>query len=288
MTVNVQKKYSSLLREDGYGKKKQNGNNGNGSADAPKKEHMRITNDNPIKMPEAKSIAYIDTSDFAKAVNSLFKSLFADFEGCVLVPQPNADNILRLTCEFWFKPTNAPVKDGMYTGVRPIKDPNMKNKNQNIQNTISYYNTMASKTGNFIVTDEAAELLYDLIDPKYHNGKKELNAFDATTYEHLMYERVYPSTVQTGFLPQRTNEIHVVISGINVEALFRLIYKKRDADNKETVYWNIIPLYPIPTIRANLPVWKCCVEMMKKKDFEETMEMQKIFVNTEAVPIFMA
>lgn len=286
--TNVQKRYPSLL-QNGYGKKQNNGNNGNGgNGNSQKKEHLRITNDNPRNMPEAKSITYLDTNEFAKAVNDLFKPLFADWVGCNFATQPNADGSLRLTCEFWFKPTNAPAKDGVYTGVRPIKDPNVKNKNQGIQNTISYFNTMASKTGNFIITDEAAELLFDLIDPAYRNGKKALDPFDPTTYEHLITEKVYPRTVQTGFMPQQTNEIYTIISGINAEALLRLVYKKRDADTKEMVFWAIRPLYPIPTIKANLPVWQCEIQIMKKKDFDETTKSLPLPVNTMAIPVFTA
>ena len=90
----------------GKGTAQQNGNNGKG---APKKEHLRAENQNPLPCNGTIKTEFMTSNELAKHINAFMDTIFDDWYGCVVTVN-NAtgsavhDNFLRNTVvRFWIE-----------------------------------------------------------------------------------------------------------------------------------------------------------------------------------------
>lgn len=101
----------------------------------------------------------LTSSALEKKVAELFGSVFADFEGCKIVPTGNPGQPDTLKCKLYFKPSMAKTEDGLYAvKVRGENIANKRPKDFSLSDMVNTVN-MLSKSKQFELEDIAKEML---------------------------------------------------------------------------------------------------------------------------------
>ena len=263
MAIRQMEARASLFSSSEMGKR---GVQNNTQGQQQKKEWMRITNDKPEEFEATTATKYMSGIDIAKKINHVMSTVFDDWHGCLVT-----NNNGMVQCTFYFKPTNAPVEKGSHRAFIPVGG---VAKGDSLMDKFTAVNNLSNKSSNFMMTEYASELLYDLMGGAV---KPRINPFNPKSYNSVVSEQSASQLVGS--------TVYCLVSCIDVNRLLALIYGERNKDGSRQ-YYEIAPIRPLdnsqqPSIYSN---WLHVITAMSEKEFKKTVQAVGAVANFGDVP----
>lgn len=183
------------------------------------REKLRISVE-PMEFDGVWKTKIMTTVDLAKIVNGIFRPVFNDFEGSLIL----LDQFNRLNLTLYFSDKGQAGED-QYKVLTPA---NRVGRNSTAAQRILSFKTK-NRNKNFNLTNEAKELLIDFMPTK---PGKQFN-WDTAVFEQQQ---------QTGY---NSYNIVVGITGLNLTKIIRMLY--RNNSNKGNYDYEITILRPVGT-----------------------------------------
>ena len=242
----------------GKGTAQQNGNNGKG---APKKEHLRAENQNPLPFNGTIKTEFMTSNELAKHINAFMDTIFDDWYGCVVTVNNNGG----LDVSFSFRPSTQAKGEQDRRAFIPITE--AKNNGGNtIMDTVFAVNALQKRNRNFVMSDYASEILYDMVIPAV-TGPKGIDPFNPKSYNGISQEIIMNSA--TGGV------IYCTVDCISIDRMLGKLYGSKDSDSKSQIMYMASPVRPLSTGNVAAPNsltdWMLNINAMTRSKYEETL-----------------
>ena len=172
------------------------------------------------------------TLDLAGEINQIFRPIFADYEGCTLMP----DNMGNLQATLYFKDKGA-ITDPADKRIKNLESAVAPTKGASPIDKINALNAR-NRNKAYTLTEETKQVLEEFILKRSRDGKvnwKEITA-EVTEQSHYGYQ------------------IYVKVSGIDIISILRAKYgNKSEGEKGSPVQYAILfnkPLSPMPGVAA--------------------------------------
>lgn len=153
------------------------------------------------------------TVDLAKMINSLFRPVFSDYEGCLV--QPVNDGSLTVTL---FLKDKGQVNDGSIKAMISSRDMAKENKDSAVARVLSLNNTLSPKK--YSLTQDAKDILEDFLIVPFRNGKIQWNNYVTEVNEQNGYQQT----------------IYLQVMNLDLNKILRVIYGDKIEDGSKVVY----------------------------------------------------
>lgn len=207
----------------------------------------------PIPFESTVGAKLITTLDLGLIINSVFKKVFRDYDGCTLVYDQGA---FRWKAALYFRENVNVGTEGAVANIVPVGSVN-KNSNTRLTTSerISNMNRINANV-HYSLTKETTDVLGKYLLP-YEKGKKEIN-WGARTSEQREKQSMY----------YNNSAIYVVVHGIDVIELLKEIYG-RENEEGHLVDYNISSVRSIPQFQSDIVNMLLSVQRLDMKMVEE-------------------
>ena len=230
-------------------------NNGKGQTKEKKTgDHLKIYNEEPEEFPATTKNAWVNTFDLAKKINALLRPIFEDYFGSLLEIENG-----RMTCTLYFKPSSAPLGENSKRAFAPLGG--VVSKHDNGRGKINAINQKGNRSKNFAITEYAAELLSDLVEP-YCN----IDPFNTATYNRI--------TAECNSRTMMGQCIYCTVNNISIVRLLGLLYGVKDKETNSFNKYQIIPQRPIDLNTKNLKSanWLCLITVLPEAKLNKMLQ----------------
>lgn len=236
------------------------------------KELLSIRIDEPEKFCNTLETEYITSKKLADKINALFSTVFSDYYGCVVAPNPNFPTAIDLT--LYFRPSEVISSDGKYPAFTTIGS-----NDKNSTSLIDRLNSIDSRFRDskaFKMTQEAAELLHEF----YQAGGK-LKA-DPKDYERN--KLVGEVTETRGY----NRFIMDSVIGIDINRVITKIYGSKN-ESGESVEYMVTPVRPIGNVSlgnsAQSMNWILSIARVSKPQIDKISSELGLLVSGGTIPV---
>lgn len=189
------------------------------------KNEYKITLKKPADFNDIGSFTSLTNKEIGNLINSVMKSVFTDFYGCVITYMPNAyTQTLDLQVMFYFEIyAKEYYTDEKTTAFKPIMAEERSNKfDLNLFKRV--FSNGVSDIERFIsITDEGKSALIDLFN----------------------IDNIKPENLSNFWeIKEADNGLKVCMSGISLIKLIELIFGDYDQEKKTKIVYTINPSYP--------------------------------------------
>lgn len=221
----------------------------------------------PIDFPKLLETAYTNTENLSTLINSIMKTVFADYYGTKI--EVCGNNTIVVT-GYFMEIGDTPVPEGKYKGVEQIASKN-KEKSNDIGERIKAFNRNASNIRqNYLkLTDDAKKLLPIVVSPAKSNNKIK---WDSVCKE---------CSIQTNDMYSR-NTVAMAVT-FDLIKIIKLIFG--GTRNDDTAPYNYMitlgkPLNPVVTATGQLisKNWALFIYRTNLKDISELAESLGYFI----------
>ena len=243
--------------------------NGAGAAaeEVTKEEEFKIEILDHEDFTPISDVKYLSSTDFCKSASALFKSVFADFEGCELKPVQGTNNIM-LALYF-----NHKDYSGSDMPVALSKDANTSNSTNETLRSFRNFQSRINNGDRYYLTPEAKSSLGDLL--------MNINVVRNKNNNGINWAKVSTETAEQAntwsFSPMMIQ--YTVVNYIDPAKVAGLIYgKEEDENNKPKWEYMFNIMHSLPTIdiqQSNNPAnWML---QITRVSVEETFKLAAMY-----------
>lgn len=264
-----------MVREQSRSSVFSGGKGVNGSApknNEPTREILRAENKNPLPFEGTIKTEFMTTTDLAKRFNTFMSTIFEDWHGSVVTITEKGD----MNVQFIFRPVSKPSGEKDRRAFIPVAE--KKSTGNTIMDTIAVVNSAARRNDNFVLSDDAAELLYDMIMPGTVNQYK-INPFNSASYKPIVTETFINN--MTGGV------IYCIIDGIDINRMLAKIYGSKDSSDQSQVLYLASPVRPLANLGMNYSpavTWLVNISAMSRSKYEKLMGNLGVIPNNGEYP----
>lgn len=186
-------------------------------------------------------IDYRSSNTLASTINSIFKNLFKDYSGCYIEVGNINQQEAPISVVMDFMPGSNNNPDAEFEAFRKITKDDGRGAGPIIE-SMKAHNQMIDTKESFIITQDAADLLYDLITP---NIKVKMKADPRNFQSRGIYVEDVVATPTGGFGSGVVNVIHEYVRCIDINTLMKaLLPEKNEKGNKVTYEIKVVNYIP--------------------------------------------
>lgn len=188
-------------------------------------------------------IDYRSSNTLATTINSIFKNLFKDYHGCYIEVGNISQQETPISVVMDFTPGSTNNSDAEFEAFRKITDEDGKRGAGPIIESMKAHNQMIDTKESFVITQDAADLLYDLIIPDIRSRMKA----DPRSFQSKgIYVEDVVATPVTGGFGKVVNVIHEYVRCIDVNVLMKALLPEKNEKGNKVIY-EIKPVNYIPS-----------------------------------------
>lgn len=186
---------------------------------------------------------YRSSNTLASTINSIFRNLFKDYRGCYIEVGNISQQEAPISVVMDFTPGSNNNPDAEFEAFRKITEEDGKRGAGPIIESMKAHNQMIDTKESFVITQDAADLLYDLIIPDIRcKMKAEPRSFQSKG----IYVEDVVATPTTGGFGRVVNVIHEYVRCIDVNVLMKALLPEKNEKGNKVVY-EIKPVNYIPS-----------------------------------------
>ena len=185
---------------------------------------------------------YRSSNTLASTINSIFRNLFKDYRGCYIEVGNISQQEAPISVVMDFTPGSNNNPDAEFEAFRKITEEDGKRGAGPIIESMKAHNQMIDTKESFVITQDAADLLYDLIMPDIRcKMKAEPRSFQS---KGIYVEDVVATP--TGGFGRVVNVIHEYVRCIDINVLMKALLPEKNEKGNKVVY-EIKPVNYIPS-----------------------------------------
>lgn len=186
-------------------------------------------------------IDYRSSNTLATTINSIFKNIFKDYNGCYIEVGNINQQEAPISVIMDFMPGSNNNPDAEFEAFRKITKDDGRGAGPIIE-SMKAHNQMIDTKESFVITQDAADMLYDLIVPDIRSRMKaEPRAFQSRG----IYVEDVVATPTNGF-GGVVNVIHEYVRCIDINVLMKALLPEKNEKGNKVVY-EIKPVNYIPS-----------------------------------------
>ena len=186
---------------------------------------------------------YRSSNTLASTINSIFRNLFKDYNGCYIEVGNISQQEAPISVVMDFKPGSNNNPDAEFEAFRKITEEDGKRGAGPIIESMKAHNQMIDTKESFVITQDAADLLYDLIMPDI---RCKMKADPRSFQSKGIYVEDVVATPTTGGFGRVINVIHEYVRCIDINVLMKALLPEKNENGNKVVY-EIKPVNYIPS-----------------------------------------
>lgn len=242
----------------------------------------------PVEFDGTSESKFLTTVSICKYINELMRGAFVDYVGCTVTPNVNNSTGIcgePVTLDLYFAPNSDNGKGASIRAFCPVgtdsnKEPVTPTKNNYVGMALQH-NTRVTTTSTMQITQNAVDMLYDLLIYGLRNGvKPEPKSFSA---KGLAVE-----TADAGQYGNPKPYVYNIIRGVDINAIMKIIF----GDKQNNFEFQVTPIKPVLATQSTNGTldskWLFLISKLDKNDFNDLMNELGFYNKTSNLGIVTA